>query len=101
MTKTKNNPQGIELGDTVEDTISGFKGIVTGEHKYLNGCLQFSVRPKVGKDNAKPQGVSLDVEELKLLEKGDEAKKAMKAEPTGGPERVVSASREYQKGCSY
>jgi|SRR3990167_7090389 len=36
----------IELGMTVEDKVTGFKGVVTGIVYYLSGCNQALVVPK-------------------------------------------------------
>lgn len=33
----------IRLGDKVKDSVSGFKGIVTGHARYLTGCDQYLV----------------------------------------------------------
>ena len=37
----------VKLGDTVRDTITGFKGVATGVVDYLTGCRQFLVNPPV------------------------------------------------------
>lgn len=38
------------LGLTVRDRISGFVGVVTGHVRYLTGCNQLLVQPRVGGD---------------------------------------------------
>jgi len=35
----------IKLGDTVEDTVSGFTGVVTTIGDHITGCERFGVRP--------------------------------------------------------
>lgn len=42
------------LGREVEDKITGFKGIVSAETFYTNGCHRVFVQGKVIKDNEKP-----------------------------------------------
>ncbi len=42
-------------GDTIEDIITGFKGIVTGRADYITGCNQYSVTGRVEKDGAKQE----------------------------------------------
>ena len=36
----------IEMGVTVQDEVTGFKGIVTGRVEYITGCIQLLVQPK-------------------------------------------------------
>lgn len=36
----------VELGDTVEDVITGFRGTVTGKVSYITGCDQALVAPR-------------------------------------------------------
>ena len=46
----------IRLGDRVKDTVTGFKGIATSRHEYLNGCVRWGVteeRIDKGKDDTK------------------------------------------------
>jgi hypothetical protein len=35
----------IKLGDKVRDRVTGFEGIVTSRTVYLNGCIQYGVKP--------------------------------------------------------
>lgn len=42
----------IELGDTVKDKITGFRGVVTGRCEYISGCHQVLVVPPVKADGA-------------------------------------------------
>ena len=53
----------IELGKTVKDSITGFKGIATGRVEYLTGCRQYLVASKSEKN--KP-GDSLWLDEDRL-----------------------------------
>lgn len=36
----------IEMGQLVQDTITGFKGIAIAKCTYLNGCVQWQVKSK-------------------------------------------------------
>lgn len=38
------------LGYQATDTISGFKGTITGIASYLTGCTQYLIEAKVGED---------------------------------------------------
>ena len=37
----------IDLGSQVQDQVTGFFGIVTGHCRYITGCNQYLVQPKV------------------------------------------------------
>lgn len=68
---TENDPFcGIELGDKVRDTLSGFTGIVMARSEHLTGCNQFHVLPASEKDNDLKDGQWFDVERLEKLESG-------------------------------
>ena len=40
----------IENGATVQDKVTGFKGIVTGRADYISGCNQYLVQPVMTKE---------------------------------------------------
>ncbi len=42
----------VTLGQDAKDTITGFKGIVTGRYQFLNGCLRIEITPKTLKDGS-------------------------------------------------
>lgn len=72
----------LKLGDKVKDKITGFAGIITGEHKYLNGCLRMSVQPdKLDKEGKPLDAWIIDVEQLALVKEGVHAEQS----PGGGP----------------
>lgn len=54
----------VELGSKVKDSITGFKGIVTGYVQYLTGCNQALVMPPCGKDGSSKDGVWIDEQRL-------------------------------------
>jgi hypothetical protein len=58
----------IKLGDQVKDIISGFEGIVTGACKYLTGCTQFSVIPRVDDKGNFSEGHWFDEDRLVVTE---------------------------------
>lgn len=62
----------IELGREVKDRVTGFTGIAIAETKYLNGCVQLLVMPKMAtpKKNETPEhptGTYIDVEQLVVV----------------------------------
>lgn len=75
----------LELGDKVKDTVTGFVGAAVTISKYLNGCVQVEVAPRVkkGEENKFPDSVFIDIQQLKLIRRGSRKKE----EPKGGPYR--------------
>lgn len=78
----------IELGDKVEDTITGFKGIVICVSQWLHGCRRVVVQPdNTGKDGKVPDTATFDEPQLKVLK----PKRIPAGNPrTGGPRPDVS-----------
>ena len=56
----------IELGKTVQDVITGFKGVVTGRVEYLTGCNQCLIAPRVGVDGAYKDSQWFDEDRLEI-----------------------------------
>lgn len=40
----------IKLGDSVQDTISGYRGIAVEKWTFANGCVYFALQPKRGRN---------------------------------------------------
>lgn len=60
----------IKLGNKVKDIVSGFKGITISRIEYLNGCIQYGVRP-ISKNGEKREGCEyIDEEQLEIIGKG-------------------------------
>lgn len=71
----------FNLGDKVRDRVSGLEGIATARLEYLNGCTQYGVSGKVGKDGKIPDTMYIDHTQLELIE----AKQVtVKSKDTGG-----------------
>jgi len=73
----------IKLGNKVRDKVTGFEGIATAKVEYINRCVQFCVKPPVGKDGKMPDGEYIDIDELEIVDEGI----VIKTKPTGGPQR--------------
>lgn len=73
----------IELGATVKDTITGFKGVITGRCEYVTGCRTYLVQPKAVKGEFKS---ALWMDEDRLTVTKDAPKPKKKKTPTGGPQ---------------
>jgi len=59
------------LGSEVRCVITGFKGITIARCEYLNGCLQFCVKPRSGKkSNEMVEGHWIDSVQLDWVAEG-------------------------------
>ena len=81
----------IELGNTVKDSITGFKGIVTGKAIYITGCVQYSVTGKSIK-NTEPLSFWFDEDRLTIqkVKKVVVNPKKPVVKPIGGPQFTPS-----------
>ena len=80
----------VNLGDKVKDKVSGFTGIATARHEYLNGCVRISVdSDKLGKEGAKIEGYVFDEPQLDIV-KPAKVVVARTAKPPGGPHNEPS-----------
>ncbi len=59
-----------KLGTEVKDRVSGFRGIVISETKYLQGCTRMSVQPPVKKDGTLPDPKHFDEPDLMVVGSG-------------------------------
>lgn len=64
----------IELGNKVRDRVTGFEGIATAKILFLNGCVQFCVKPSLSKAQINKgeytEGQYVDVGQLVFVSKG-------------------------------
>lgn len=78
-----------ELGQEVEDIVTGFKGIVVSRTQYLNKCIRYGVQSTKLKDDGKIKDWEyIDEEQLEPVSEGiiDKIKKKFKnVTQTGGP----------------
>lgn len=83
----------VKLGDKVKCKITGFIGTAVAKTEYINGCIQFQVLPKCGKDGKMQEELSLDEQclEVILVKK----KKKIKKENNGGPIRLGLKMRGF------
>jgi hypothetical protein len=76
----------VNLGDKVQDRVSGFTGIATGHHVYLNGCVRISIEPDtLDKDGKIIDARIFDEGQLIVVEPGKVQPAAAQATPPGGP----------------
>lgn len=62
----------VQLGNLVEDMITGYRGIAASRTEILGGNIQFAVQPRVaeGKPNEMPEGMNLDAQTLSTIGTG-------------------------------
>lgn len=73
----------IKLGNKVRDKVTGYEGVATARVEYLNGCVQYCVKPKVGSDGKMPDPEYIDVQQLEVVSEGA----TVEASKTGGTQR--------------
>lgn len=61
--------QGIELGDEVRDSLTGFAGIVVCQNSSISGCDQLAVQPPCV-DGKFEESRWFDIERIELVTKG-------------------------------
>ncbi len=57
----------MKLGDVVRDKISGFTGVLTCRLLYLNGCVRWSVSPRILHDAKLVDSQYFDEEQLEVV----------------------------------
>ena len=61
----------MRLGLEAKDKVTGFRGILVSKIEYLNGCIQYSIRPqKTNKDGKPFEGEWFDVQQIEILGPG-------------------------------
>lgn len=56
-----------ENGDVVQDRISGFQGTVMCVAVYWNGCIRYSIQPKLDKNGHHQDPEVIDEQQLELV----------------------------------
>lgn len=59
----------INLGDEVQDCVTGLKGIVIAKTFWLNGCERILIQAKMDKDGKVPDSYQIDEPQLKVVKK--------------------------------
>jgi hypothetical protein len=84
----------IKLGDYVEDTITGYEGIVTGITHWLNGCARVGIQSKENRSNE--TGLPVDiywVDETTIKIKKVQVHKSTQKE-NGGPSLISGRNQD-------
>lgn len=83
----------MNLGDKARDTVTGFSGTITAEHKYLNGCRRFTLQANTLKDGIPIEPQTFDVEQLEFVEAAVPRTVAPKGGPHNEPARATVPAR--------
>ena len=67
------------LGKVMRCRVTGFEGIATARVEYLNGCVQYCLKPK-STDGKMPEGEYIDIGQLEVAGDGI----SLFVDPTGG-----------------
>lgn len=70
-----------KMNDTLEDMVTGFKGVVLGITEHATGCIHYGLQPPMDKDGKVPDYEWFDQSRLKMVK----TSKKSKGKPTGGP----------------
>ena len=85
----------IKLGDKVRCKITGFTGTAVAKTEFINGCVQWSVVPRV-KDARKqitmPEEIGIDEQSLEIVPL---KKKKIKKSDNGGAMNRNCSRRNY------
>lgn len=65
----------FELGDKLRDRVSEVEGICIGRIEYLNGCRQYAIKPKIGKDGKVHDAEWVDSQQVEKVNGGLNIKK--------------------------
>jgi hypothetical protein len=83
----------IELGDMVQDLVTGFKGVAVVREIHLFKCDRITVQPVVEKGNKMSEHFyTFDAQSLKVIKKGF-VKKESTTEPQKDAGNAMSVSR--------
>jgi hypothetical protein len=58
----------FQLGETVQDRITGFTGTITGHVRYITGCNQVLLVPRVDKDGKTVPGEWFDEQRVERVD---------------------------------
>ena len=73
----------INLGDQVQDEVTGFKGIAVAKVIYLQGCNRFAVQARVKKNEKPGDWQYFDEPQLKIIKRKVIKLKIEKKKPGG------------------
>lgn len=87
----------VELGDRVQDKISGAKGIVVILTDWAYGCVRVTIQPeKINKDSKPLDDFTIDEPQAKVLKKGVYKPVPIATSPLNSGDRVMEDVSKFQ-----
>lgn len=83
----------IELGSTVIDKITGYKGTVIGRTEWLYGCRRYTLQAKEIKDGKPVGSISIDEDAAEVVEQSEPHVMKTTGGPAPEPSRGPDATR--------
>ena len=90
----------IELGDRVEDVITGLRGIVVGVTDWLYGCRRLVIQPQQFKDGKPAETLGVDIGQVELITKAAcvaAPEPPVTKAPIGGPREVPIRGQDVSR----
>lgn len=78
----------FDMGQNVEDLVTGFKGAIAGRHEWITGCNSYTVQPRIMKNGEVPETRSIDETRLKLISGKVELPEREIKKNKGGPQSL-------------
>lgn len=72
----------FNLGNNLKDAVTGYQGICTARHEYLNGCIRYTLARPLDKDGKVQEDHWFDEAVLSFVDEGLKIKK----KDVGGPQ---------------
>lgn len=82
----------ISLGDKVKCKLTGFTGIAVAKTEFINGCIQYGVVSKIGKDKKYPDEINIDESSLEIIKR---KKEVIEKDDNGGATRVMPSMQGF------
>lgn len=82
------------LGINARDRVTGQEGILDMRAQYLNGCVRYSLQPKISPQDPtkRPDSYWIDEQQLELVDQGLN-QNPIKKQKTGGPVEKSTRAR--------
>jgi hypothetical protein len=75
----------VPLGTLMRDKVTGWEGIAVAKVTYMNGCVQYGLKPQhLDKDGKTMDAPTFDCEQLEVIGQGIAPKEPVEKKPTGG-----------------
>lgn len=97
---SKNPTDNIQIGDEVEDKLTGFKGIAVARHIFISNCVHISIQPPFDKKKSElPENKSFESAGIKILKaqkvklQDEKPNIPEPSKPPGGPDTYMPSER--------